>query len=319
MKPNTINSIKRFIGIDVGKEIKGIVIKSDGTLLSKKVVEFRNKGGDALSSAVVDLINDLIQSIGGFKNDIKGIGVSCPGLIDSTRGFVVYSSNLGIKYYPIQKEISDKIGLPVKVTNNANAAALGETKFGAGKKYKNSLLITLGSGVGGGVVIDGKIFEGGKSFGTEIGHTVIEIDGKLCSCGRRGCLECYASETALIKQTRKTMRENINSEMWETYRPESVSVNTAFEYAEKDIFAQNIVDRYVKNLACGISNLVNIFRPQIIMLDKGASVVGEKLTVPLQKIVEKEIFAGTDFAPIKIVRASLHEKAGAFGAAALFM
>ncbi len=319
MKPNTINVIKKFIGIDIGKDIKGIVIKNDGTLLSCKVVELRNKGGDAICSDIVDLINGLIQSVGGFKNDIKGIGISCPGLIDSLKGFVVYSANLGLRYYPMQKEISDKIGLPVKIINNANAAALGEAKFGAGKKYENSLLITLGSGVGGGAVIDGKIFAGGKSVGTEIGHTVIEMDGKQCSCGRRGCLECYASETALIEQTRKTMKENVNSKMWETYRPESVSVSTAFDYAEEDIFARNVVDWYVKHLACGIINLANIFRPQIIMLDNGASVQGEKLTVPLQRIVEKEIFAGTDFAPIKIIRASLHEKAGAFGAAALFM
>ncbi len=319
MRPNTINSIKNFIGIDIGKDIKGIVIKSDGTLLSGKVINLRNEGDDEICSDVVDLINDLIQSVGGLKSDIKGIGISCPGLIDSLKGFVVYSANLGLKYFPIQKEISDKIGLPVKITNNANAAALGETKFGAGKKYNNSLLITLGSGVGGGVVIDGKIFEGGKSAGTEIGHTVIEMDGKTCSCGRRGCLECYASETALIKQTRKAMKENTDSKMWETYRPESVSVGTAFEYAEEDIAARKVVDWYVKHLACGIINLVNIFRPQIIMLDNGASVAGEKLTVPLQKIVENEIYAGTDFAPIKIVKASLHEKAGAFGAAALFM
>ena len=205
------------------------------------------------------------------------------------------------------------------MTNDANAAALGEAKFGAGKEYSDSILVTLGTGVGGGIIIDGKLFEGGKSAGTEIGHTVIETNGYPCTCGRWGCFECYASATALMRKTKDAMEEDTGSEMWKTYTPQTVSGKTPFEYAETDIAAKQVVDWYVKHLACGITNLANVFRPQVVMLGGGVSEQGERLTVPVQRLVDKELFAGTDFAPVKVVKASLGSRAGAYGAAALWM
>jgi glucokinase len=208
---------------------------------------------------------------------------------------------------------------PVKVANDANCAALGEARFGASKGYQNSILVTLGTGVGGGVIIDGKLFEGNLSAGAELGHMVIEKYGFPCTCGRRGCFEVYASATALIKKTQQAMRHNTDSKMWQTYRLETVNGKTAFDYAETDIAAKEVVAWYCDYLACGLANLANIFRPEVIMLGGGISEQGEKLTNPVQKLLDKQLFGGNDYAPVKVIKASLGSKAGVFGAAALNM
>lgn len=317
----TVNTVKNFIGIDIGgTSIKGIIINRNGDIFYEDCIATGSeKNGDILSTNIVKLINKMVMANGGFKSSFAGVGIGCPGLIDSTRGAVVFSGNLGLDYYPLGTVVSESLGMAVKITNDANAAALGEAKFGAGKKYKDSILITLGTGVGGGIVVDGKLFEGGNSAGTEIGHIVIVENGESCTCGRKGCLEAYASATALINQTRNAMSENRNSLMWNTYTLETVSGKTAFDYAETDITAKTVVENYIKHLACGIINLANIFRPQVVMLGGGVSNQKEKLTEPLQKILDKELFAGQSYAPVKIVTASLGNKAGAYGAAALLM
>ena len=318
---NLKNFVKKFIGVDIGgMTIKGVIINHLGEVLSRSdIVTGAENGGDAMCSNIVTLINGMLSETGVLKSEIAGVGIGCPGLIDSKNGFVVFSGNLGLKYFPLQKEISDKIGLPVKITNDAHAAALGEAKFGAGRKYKDSILVTLGTGVGGGIVVDGQLFEGGKSVGTEIGHTVIETDGYPCSCGRKGCFECYASASALMRKTREEMRADTNSAMWEKYTPETVTGLTAFEYSDTDEAAKRVVDWYIKHLAIGVTNIANVFRPEVVMFGGGVSGQKERLTLPVQKLLDEEIFAGTDFAPVKVVTASLGGKAGAYGAAALLM
>ena len=204
------------------------------------------------------------------------------------------------------------------ITNDANAAAMGEAKFGAGKDYGDSVLVTLGTGVGGGIVIGGKLFEGHKSAGAEIGHMVIERGGNRCSCGRRGCFEAYSSATALIKRTKWAMEENAGSEMWQSCTSETATGKTAFDYAETDIAASEVVDWYIKYLACGLVNIANIFRPEVIMLGGGVSGQGERLTAPLQGIMDRELFAA-HYAPVKIKTATLGSAAGAYGAAALMI
>ncbi len=315
------NVVKKFIGVDIGgMTIKGIIINNSGEIIVEDCVPTdADKSAEAMLGNIVNLINRMISAAGVLKREVSGVGIGCPGLIDSKNGMVVFAGNLNLEYYPLAKGVSDKVGLPVKLTNDANAAALGEAKFGAGKKYTDSVLVTLGTGVGGGIVIDGKLFEGGKSAGAEIGHTVIVEDGLQCTCGRRGCFEVYCSARALREQTRAAMEADKSSAMWQAYTPETVSGRTPFEYAESDETAKKVVDTYVKHLACGITDIINIFRPQVVMLGGGVSEQGERLTVPVQKLVNGEMFAGTTFAPVKIVKAALGSKAGAFGAAALFM
>ncbi len=311
----------KYIGIDIGgTTIKGIIIDERANVFAHDNIETGDRdGGNALCANIVTLIDRMLKSAKIEKPECKGIGIGCPGLIDSRNGKVVFAGNLKLKDFALAHLASDKTGLPVKLTNDANAAALGEAKFGAGKKYDDSILVTLGTGVGGGIVIDGKLFEGGSSAGTEIGHTVIVEDGYPCTCGRKGCFECYSSATALIRKTKETMQKNKDSAMWESSNLETVSGKTAFDYADTDESAKSVVDWYVKYLACGITNLANVFRPQVIMLGGGVSEQGEKLSAPVQKLLDKQIFAGTGYAPVKVVKASLGSKAGAFGAAALNM
>ena len=243
-KTNTANFVKNYIGIDIGgTTIKGAIINHSGDILREARIETSTKGdGEGLRNNVVALVNEMVMGYGGFKSSFGGIGIGCPGLIDSKRGMIVFSGNLGLNYYPLGSVVSDSLGMSVKVTNDANAAALGEAKFGAGKKYKDSILITLGTGVGGGIVVDGKLFEGGSSAGTEIGHTVIVEDGEPCTCGRKGCFEAYSSATALIRKTKEVMQENEDSAMWKKYNLKMVSGKTAFDYAETDEAAKSVVD-----------------------------------------------------------------------------
>lgn len=310
---------KYYLGIDIGgMTVKGMLTDINGKVFSEgSIATDSDKGGDAMCGNIAKLIDKLIAGVD--KKEIVGAGIGCPGLIDSKNGVVVFAGNLNLNNFPLAEEIEKRCGLKVKLTNDANAAALGEAKFGAGSKCKNSILVTLGTGVGGGIIIDGKLFEGGKSAGTEIGHTVIVENGLKCTCGRKGCFERYASARALMEQTKEAMEGNRNSEMWKSYDPDTVSGKTPFEYYDSDLTAKLVVDKYISHLACGILNMINVFRPEVVMLGGGVSEQGETLTKPLQKIIDAELFGGTDYAPVKIVKAELGSRAGAFGAAALFM
>lgn len=310
-----------YLGIDIGgMTVKGILTDNSGKIYADGNVQTdSDKGATQMCANIVELVNVLLSNGKVNKAEVVGIGVGCPGIIDSKNGVVVFAGNLKLLNFALAKEIEIATGLPVKITNDANAAALGEAKFGAGSKYKNSILVTLGTGVGGGIVIDGKLFEGGKSAGTEIGHTVIVENGLKCTCGRKGCFERYASASALMEQTKDAMEANRNSEMWKGYDLETVTGKTPFAYYDRDLTAKLVVDKYISHLACGIINLANIFRPEVVMLGGGLSEQGETLTKPLQKILDNELMGGTAYAPVKVVKASLGSKAGAYGAAALFM
>ncbi len=304
------------MGLDVGGTfVKGIIIDEKGKIVCEDSVP--TVTGEGLADCIETLAETLVRNAGVVFSAIKGAGVGCPGLIDSTRGEVVFAGNMNLKNYPLQKLLQEKLSIPVKICNDANAAALGEARFGAGKGYKDSVLITLGTGVGGGIVIGGKLFEGYKSAGAEIGHMVIEHGGAKCTCGRRGCFEAYCSARALTARTKWAMEEDTSSAMWNTYTHDSADGRTAFEYMDTDRTAKQVVGWYLKYLNCGIANIANIFRPQVIMIGGGVAAQGSRLSVPLQEMLNKEIFAGTDYAPVKVECATLGNKAGAFGAAAL--
>lgn len=307
-----------FMGIDVGgTSIKGLIVDENGKIISENFVPLRTD--EDLADNIEELADNLVQTTGIVFSKISGIGVCCPGLIDTTTGTVVFAGNLKLKDYPLKKLLAEKFRIRVEVCNDGNAAALGEAKFGAGKGYKNSIMVTLGTGVGGGIVLDGKLFEGNKGAGTEVGHMVIEKGGYHCTCGRRGCFEVYCSARALTNRTKWAMEEDTGSEMWKTYNYETADGRTAFEYMDTDRTAKQVVDWYVSHLACGIANLANIFRPEIVMIGGGVAAQGSRLTAPLQKLVDKELFGGVEFAPVKIECASLGNRAGAYGAAALLM
>lgn len=304
-----------ILGIDVGGTfVKGVALKDGQSVFECEIPTII---GEGLADCIISLVNKLISGSGATLLLVEGVGVCCPGVI-SDEGAVVRADNLNLINYPLRVLLQKKLNLPVKVCNDANAAALGEATFGAGKGYSDSVLITLGTGVGGGVVIGGKLFEGNKKAGAEIGHMVIERGGKRCSCGRLGCFEAYCSARALTESTKSAMKANPSSKMWGKYNLDNADGRAAFEYADCDATARKAVDEYINYLACGISNIANIFRPQAILIGGGVAAQGERLTAPLQAAVNGEIFAA-DYAPVEIRCATLGNRAGSFGAAALFI
>ena len=206
----------------------------------------------------------------------------------------------------------------MKISNDANAAALGEARFGSGSLYKSSVFVTLGTGVGGGIVLDGKLFEGNGSAGAELGHMTIVAGGNQCTCGNLGCFETYASATALIRETIKAMRENKSSKLWQIGDESKVTGRTAFDYYAKDETAKKVVDDYIYHLSVGIINVCNLLRPEVIILGGGVAKQGEFLTSRVQEHVNKGLYARERGPQVKVLTASL-EEAGVVGAASLAM
>ncbi len=313
---------KFYLGIDVGgTAVKGGLVTDDGDILVKSSVDTQsNLGTEKVISNIIDLCKSLVENSNIEMSEIAGIGMGIPGAIDSKNGIVTYSNNLHWEDVHMKEALEQQLGIEVKMTNDANAAALGEALFGAGNTHNDSVLVTLGTGVGSGIIIDGKLFEGGYSVGAEIGHTVVKRGGELCTCGRKGCFEVYSSATGLIRETKFAMRENSDSKMWETVNGDidKVDGRTAFLNAKVDKSAKAVVDEYIDTLADGLANIANIFRPGIILLGGGISKEGTNLTDPLQELLNERIFGGSANAPVKVAVASLGNDAGTLGGVGLF-
>ena len=313
--------MKYYLGIDVGGTfVKGALVAENGEILNKGKIPTDSKiGGEKIIRDIAAFCESLAASYGIRLSDVSGIGMGIPGIVDGETGVIIYVPNLNWRNFAGAKLLSELTGLPVKLSNDANAAALGETKFGAGKKYKSTVMLTLGTGVGGGVIIDGKLFEGNKGAGTELGHVVIASGGEACNCGRRGCLEAYASATALIRDTRRAMKKNPESKLWQVGSLEAVDGKLAFDCYESDEDARAVVDNYIEKLATGIVNFANIFRPEAIIIGGGVCAQGENLRAPLEKILQKELYAGSVGPEVELLIAELQNDAGSLGAAALVM
>ena len=312
---------KYYIGIDLGGTfIKGGIVDDLGRILvSDKVPTESEKGATRVAENIANLAKKLLSDLGLSPSDAVGIGIGVPGMIDSARGEVVYSNNLGWEHFMITDKVSELTGLAVKIANDANVAALGEARFGCGSEYKTTVFLTLGTGVGGGIVIDGKLYEGNRSAGAEMGHSVIVAGGEPCTCGRRGCLEAYASATALIRDTKRAMNADPESKMWEIGSVDNVTGKTAFDYCDCDESAHSVVTNYIEKLGTGIANIANELRPEAVILGGGVCAQGEKLTRPLTEYLKGEIYAGERGPEVKILIAKLENTAGLLGAAALLM
>lgn len=311
------------IGVDIGgTSFKCGIVDEKGNIVSR----FGFKVDHAVSQE--ELINKLISSINSAithskigKNEFEGIGIGCPGSINTSSGCCEYSNNLHWKDLPIVKMVEEGTGLKAKIANDANAACLGEAKFGAGKKYQNLILLTLGTGVGGGLFLNGHLYEGKEGKGAELGHSLLVMDGRLCSCGRKGCLEAYASVTALIKDT-KIAIENYPTSLMNGYAKTNHGVSglTAFECAKKgDAAAIMVVKNYMHYLGEGIINFLNIFRPDAVVLGGGLSNQKEFLTDAIKHYLDGEHYGfGGDSSPkADILVSNLGNDAGILGASAL--
>ena len=312
---------KYYAGIDLGGTyIKGGIVSSDGELIIK------DKIPTGTHRPYVEIINDmaeLVNSLAGRAGvTVEAVGIGSPGTVDSKNGVIVYSNNFGWKNIPLGERIGDILKIPVFITNDANAAALGESYMGAGKDYNSIVLVTLGTGVGGGIVLDGKLYEGGRSAGAELGHTLIRLNGEKCTCGRRGCLEAYASATALINHTKAAMKKHPESDMWRICGgvADNVDGKTPFDAMHSgDKTAKKVVKDYIRYLGEGITNFCNVFRPDAVLLGGGVCAQGATLLKPLRKFVGSNIFGGVAYAPVKILTATLGNDAGVYGAVRLAM
>ncbi len=315
------------IGIDLGGTNIAVGL-CDGELkiVDKSSAPTRpERGGEAVVRDMAELAAQIIERNSLTLDDIGSVGIATPGSVNSRLGIVEFAYNLNFRNFPIV-EVFKKY-LPAKavhVANDANAAALAEALAGAAKGTRSSVMITLGTGVGGGVIIDGKIFDGGVNCaGAELGHTVIVAGGRQCSCGRRGCFEAYSSATGLASMTKDKMAElkikGIPSLLFDESEKEGkVSARTAFDAMRGgDKYGKALVDEYIYYLAVGVTNMINIFQPEVLSIGGGVCAERDYLTRPLIEIVEREQFTRDDEHKTKIVIAELGNDAGIIGAAGL--
>lgn len=312
-----------YLGIDLGgMSIKAGICNDNGEIIYKDTCPtVRDEDGDRIINDMANLCLSVIKNAGLTVDDIEYAGIASPGSADSEKGVIIYAATLPFLNYPIADKLSVKTGIKkIYIDNDANAAAKGEATYGAAKGYKDSLFITIGTGVGGGIIIDGKIYSGFNFSGAELGHIVIVKDGDDCPCGRKGCLESYASATALIKQTKAKMLNDKNSVMWRICEGDIEKVNgkTVFDaMLENDESAKEVYKEYISYLACGLVNFINIFQPEVLSIGGGISKQGDILINPLQEIISREQYSRYSDKQTKIKIAELGNDAGIIGAASL--
>ena len=313
-----------YVGIDLGgTNIAVGLVDENGKIVAKKstpTLAQRTPEEIVKDMAVTSVA--VVEEYGIDMDEVESVGVACPGFIEKKLGILITGANLPFHDYEMRKEIQKYIDKPVFLDNDANCAAWAEAVAGAAKGVKDSVMITLGTGVGGGIVINGSLYSGFNFYGAELGHMVIAVDGRQCGCGRKGCWEAYSSATALIKLTKEYAEKDKSSVMWKMYEEEGkFSGRTAFNAAKQgDKTAQAVVDEYIKYLAAGIANMINIFQPEVFVIGGGVSNEGENLLAPLRIAVEKEKYNGTISPFFKdgiIVKAELGNDAGIVGAALL--
>jgi len=312
-----------YLGIDLGgMSIKaGLCDENGNILVQESCPTVRTEDGDRITKDMADLCLRVLEKGGVRPDELEYAGIASPGTNDSERGVIVYACTLPFLHYPIAEKLSALTGIKkVYIDNDANAAAKGEATFGAAKGYKDSVFLTIGTGVGGGIIVDGKILSGFNFAGAELGHTVIVHNGKECTCGRKGCLECYASATALMEQTREKMEQRKDSLMWKLCddKIENVDGRTAFDAMRAgDEAAKEVIDTYIGYLACGVTNFINVFQPEVFSIGGGISNEKEYLLAPLRKIVEVEQYSRNSDKKTQIKIAELGNRAGIIGAASL--
>ena len=310
------------LGIDIGGTgIKVGVIDADNHIVGHASLPTHSeRPWQQVVADIAQTAHMALQNAGVPENIHPDAGVGCPGTINARNGEVVYSNNLRWDHVPLAETLTSLLDAPVRVSNDANCAALGEVCAGAAKGCRNVVLLTLGTGVGSGFIVDGRIFEGGGPGGAEFGHTLLVENGEPCTCGRRGCLESYASATALIRQARRAAQQAPASLLAQLCAGDLSRMDGRIPFVaarRDDPAGLQVVQEYMTHLAAGIVNAVNIFRPETVLLSGGISKEGSYLTDPLQVMVNKEAYGGTaSFLPV-IRAAELGNTAGMIGAANL--
>jgi len=311
------------IGVDLGgTNIAVGVIDENLKIIGRgKMKTNLPRGAEEIFDDMAAGCREAVRDANLTMDDIASVGIGAPGTINKDTGVIEFSNNFDFKRVPAQQMLSDRLGgKAVYIDNDANCAALGEAVAGVGNGVKSFVAVTLGTGVGSGIVIDGKLVTGQNFAAGEMGHMVIMVDGEQCNCGRRGCWEQYASATALIRQTKNAMKRNRNSLMWDIVNDNIDDVNgrTAFDAMRRgDDEARQIVERYIYYVASGIINIVNALQPEIICVGGGVGHEGEALLEPLRRHVERERYSIYASKQTRIESAILGNDAGIYGAALL--
>ncbi|MBO5418158.1 MAG: ROK family protein [Clostridia bacterium] len=311
------------IGIDLGGiNIAAGLVTEDGRLVAKKSVPTVQPGdtAESITERMCGLVLDILSENNVGEDNVRSIGIGCPGAVDAENGIIVLTPNLPYKNFDVRKVFGKKMNIPVYLENDANCAVLGEVVSGAAKNYKTAIAVTLGTGVGGGIIIDGKIYNGFNCAAGELGHMITHRNGRQCNCGRKGCFEAYASATALIKDTKEAALKNPDSMLNELCAGDIDKINgkTAFDGKRAgDKVATQVVENYIEELGEGIINYINIFQPEIILIGGGISNEGEYLLEPLREYVFRYSYGSNMLPRTKIERAALKNDAGIIGAAML--
>ena len=310
-----------YVGIDLGgTNIAAAIVDCEGVILKRTSIRANAGGGaGAIIGGLLEVCRTLLSDAGEAPDSI-GIGV--PGTVNDKAGEVVFTPNLPLREIKVTNELQEKYGCPIRLGNDANCAALGETIAGGAKGAKDVVFITLGTGVGGGVIIGGRLLTGISGAACELGHHVILTGGRKCGCGRLGCWESYASASGLIRTAIEIMGSNAESLLWELGggMAEKINGSAVFDaFRAGDRAAQLTVERYVEHLSIGLVNIINMLEPEMICIGGGISNSWDCIAEPIQAYVDKEQFYrfSSEAPRTKIVRAVLGNDAGIIGAAML--
>ena len=309
------------IGIDLGGTTMTAGLVNENYEIVGKITWATRlpRPAEDLEKAMADLCREVAKQNGVDFSEVRYVGIGTPGSVNFTTGFVGYNTNFNYYDWNLGTDLEALLGCKVYVENDANAAAFGEYIAGGAKGYKDAVVITLGTGIGSGIILDGKILRGFNFAAGEMGHTVIVKDGRKCNCGRHGCWERYASARALSEDTKAAMREHRDTIMWDLVKDiDHVNAKTSFDAMEKgDALAKQVVENWMEYVGCGIANVVNTFEPEVICIGGGVSNQGETLLGPVRAYVEKETHDITTGRIPEIRACVLRNDAGVIGAAAL--
>lgn len=314
--------MKYYVGIDLGGTniVAGVVTEDYKIIARAKTKTKLPRPAEEIVADMIMVVKKAVEEANLTLDDIEWVGIGCPGTVNRDTGVIVYANNLQFYDLHLEELLNKALGKKIYIDNDANAAAYGEYVAGAAKGADKAIAITLGTGVGSGIIIDGRLYSGFNFAGGELGHHCIEPDGRACTCGRNGCFEAYASATALINFTKEKMEQAKDSKMWELCNGDikNASGRTAFDAMRAgDKAGKEVVDMYIKYIAVGVTNIVNIFQPEILCIGGGISHEGETIMAPLREYVAKENYARFGKEQTKLVTATLGNDAGIIGASML--
>lgn len=316
-----------IIGVDLGgTNIVAGAMPEDGSreIAMRSEPTQPDQGADAVVDRIARMIEtviaETIAETNAKRDDFAGVGIGSPGPLDREHGIVIVTPNLGWRNFPLRDEVSKRVGIPASLDNDANCATLGEWWCGAAKGARHVIGITIGTGIGGGLILDGRLFHGASDVAGEIGHTTIDSTGRRCKCGNYGCLEAYASGPAIAERAREALAGGEPSVLTKMVKDDlsRITAQIVYDAAKKDDdVARQVVRETANFLGAGVANLLNIFNPDVVVIAGGVTQAGEPLFEPLRAEVRRRAFTPAVRA-VRIVPGELPGTAGVVGAVASF-